>query len=133
MENEDFQALGIFDRIRLAAQLERVDRKRNYVSDVSLSGFGNRKTRSIIIGPDGRKFVVIPGDTIRGCDQFCHDCYALKGAQQGAISHQTPIRANLSGTLKSNHILRIGTVGEPAKDWAHTHNEVNGNIGTQPG
>ena len=107
--------MGIFDQIRLAAQLERVVREKDYSTESDLSGMQNLKSTGSNI---------ITADTIRGCDQNCFECYVLKGGAQAQITHQNPIENKLIGTLKKGEILRLGTSGEPGKNWAHTNKEA---------
>lgn len=128
MENEDFQQLNIFDKIRVASQLERPIRKRDYNQNTTTKA--NRKLegqQGNVRNGANQKVEgsgIVATDTIRGCDHFCFECYALKGSAQAAISHQHPILQELKGTIMDGGILRIGEVGDPSKNWAWTDQQV---------
>jgi len=125
LKNEAFTQLNIFDRARIAAQFERGDRVRDYSGKFSIqhAGTNNMKMADAIKIGD-KEFRIIGADTIQGCDQMCLECYAAKMAAISGITHQHPILAKLGGTLRSNEILRVGTNGEPGKDWNHTNEQI---------
>jgi hypothetical protein len=133
MENEAFKKLNVFDQTRVASQLERPLRERDYNQNTvpttnkksdgqqagNIRNGANEKTEGSGI---------LTSDTIRGCDHYCFECYALKGTAIPNISHQHPVFQHLSGTIKSGEVLRIGTVGDPSRDWSWTHEQVKGII-----
>jgi hypothetical protein len=123
VKNEDFMALPVFDRARIAAQFERRERPNDYSGSFRINhgNKGNMKMTDKIEFGD-KKISIIGADTIQGCDQMCYECYANKMAYN--INHQNPVRANLNGTIFPDEVIRIGTNGEPAKDWKHTADEV---------
>ncbi len=99
--------------------------KKDDIEEVSA---GKRKvTLNIKLAAEGDEHIVrlLPGDTVRGCDQYCYACYANKGTQQSKTRHQAPTHCEISGEMNTNDMLRIGSVGEPAKDWAYTHKQVS--------
>jgi len=131
MQSPAFQKLSVFDKIRVAAQLERVDRDRDYSTNISINQ-KNKKTQVAQFVPGSTKKVkgseILASDTIKGCDNNCFECYAPKKTAQAGINHQNPVKAKLSGKLTSKQKLRIGNIGDPAKDWNHTAQEIKGLI-----
>ena len=129
VKNEAFNELSIFDRIRVAAQLERPIRRGDYKPVVSLGG--NRKTAGVlglqhtgsISRSTGDNAIQIT-DAVAGCDQYCYECYALKGAAQATKSHQHPILAEITGYLRTGEMLRVGEKGDASRAWAHTNKEI---------
>ena len=130
LKNKAAQSLSIFDRIRLAAQLERPMRKKDYLPFLAPSGNakttgGTNNIREQNAKTEGSN--ILAADTIAGCDHFCYECYALKAtarAQGGGINHQHPVFVKLRGLLHTGELLRIGEKGDPSKDWAWTHEQV---------
>jgi len=131
LQNEAFKALSVFDQIRVAAQIERPLREFDYAP--SISPKQNKKTAGLL-GADqettdltkavNRGQGIFVADPVVGCDHFCYECYALKGAAQAQISHQHIVKAQLKGILQKGETLRIGEKGDPSRDWAHTHTQV---------
>jgi hypothetical protein len=125
VQNKAYMALPIFDRARIAAQMERGQRKSDYSGSFTISHKrnANMKMTEELKTPEGN-FRIIGADTVQGCDQMCYECYAAKITAKTGIRHQNPIKAVLKGSLQANEILRIGTNGEPGKDWNHTALQV---------
>ena len=126
LQDPAFTSLSIFDRIRVAAQVERPVRSRDYSPNSKPKA--NRKLGAVSVRAGTSEKVegsgIVAADTVAGCDHYCFECYALKGAQQTRISHQHPILRDLAGTIRAGELLRIGEVGDPSKNWAHTHEQV---------
>jgi hypothetical protein len=126
LKNPAFQSLPIFDRIRVAAQLERPLREHEYspldqpATNKKLSGAQGIHDVNAKVAGSG----ILAADTVAGCDQFCFSCYGLTGAAQAQICHQHPVLRNLNGILRTGEFLRIGEVGDPSKNWLHTHEQV---------
>lgn len=129
LQNEEFQKLSIFDQIRISAQVERPIRKADYRPVVSLGG--NRKTAGLqgtghignITREMGDSEIRIT-DAVAGCDHYCYECYALKGAPQATKSHQHPILTKVNGYLRTGEVLRVGEKGDPCRCWSHTVAQV---------
>ena len=130
MQSDAFNQLNIFDQTRVASQVERPIRDRDYNQNTTpkanrkLEGQQGNVREGVNQKVEGSGIVAT--DTIRGCDHFCFECYALKSTWIPSISHQHPILQKLSGTIKTGEILRIGEVGDPSKNWAWTHEQVKG-------
>lgn len=112
--NPEFRSLNIFDRTRLAAQLERRNEPNIYAPEMGVQNVNSKGVGS----------TVLQDDTIRGCDQNCFGCYANKLTGQAQIEHEVPVRTELKGKLNDQDLMRIGTVGEPAKDWNWTNEQI---------
>jgi hypothetical protein len=72
-------------------------------------------------------------DTIRGCDNECLECYALKGAAKSQITHNKVVQATLKGKLPLDGISRFGVVGDAAADWAWSVDQVRQALERTPG
>jgi hypothetical protein len=128
LQNKAFLKLSIFDRVRIAAQLERPIREKDYSPRISPQT--NRKLSGTQGIRDGQNQKVegsgiIAADTVAGCDHYCYECYALKGTAQAQISHQHPVKVQLNGILKTGETFRLGEKGDASKDWAHTHQQIS--------
>jgi hypothetical protein len=120
-DDPKFQALNKFDQVRVYAAAQRPPRQKVYPENFSLTQ--NAKA----VGSD-----IFTVDTIRGCDNFCLDCYAVFGAAQTRIEHASVVKATLKGKFNPDRTYRFGTVGDPAYDWAHSVDQVKKVIARSP-
>jgi hypothetical protein len=113
MEDSEFQNKNIFEKINIASQAERNIRPQNY-KDTSTINTNRKQGGSAMAGVD----------TIRGCENNCVGCYANKLSSQGEKCHYNPIAQEVKGKIPEGKMLRVGIVGDPATDWAHTANQM---------
>jgi hypothetical protein len=142
-DNQDFWNLNEFDRGRIYSQLERREEihpffKKNTISITSLIN-QEKKAAEALASAQGKKLNaedlasnrklsgsgILPGDTVIGCDNNCPECYCLKTSRKQKVQHQNFKRVRLTGNLEEGYVLRLGTNGDPAKDWKHTAKEVH--------
>ena len=127
-DSEQYGALSVFDRIRIAAVLQRRELKNEYKPVFGgKESLENDKTGGVFV-PKNEKVAesqILAADTIRGCDNDCYDCYANKLSKISTISftHKVPMTLD-NVKIKEGQVIRLGTSGDPASNWTHSRNEM---------
>lgn len=105
--------MDIFKYINKTAKAERSPRPKTY-KPVDHIKQNSKQDASYMLG----------ADTIRGCKNNCIACYANKLCAIAGVDHNKPVKCKLTGKISTGKMLRIGVVGDPATDWAHTCREI---------